>query len=171
MGPDTGWSLRVVADHNCPCERRVQDQSSVASSATLSPTALNEDSRGGMNGWMRGGAIVVAFVLVWSTCCGNTQLCLFTSLNVSPSTATVAVGHSQTFIAFGGVRIGCAAMQSNLTNVIWTASNPDDVTLTFNQGTANLTCVNAATVTITSTLPASANDGRVVTGTGTLICQ
>src|SRR5580765_6556450 len=102
--------------------------------------------------------------------CGTTaHECMFGSLSVSPTTATADHGvpspeNSQRFLAWGGnLTPGCAATGSNLMEVTWSVSDPVSVTISNAQdstfGTA--TCINSTPtpITVTATLPASANHG------------
>jgi len=113
--------------------------------------------------------------------CGNSHVCASGALNVSPQNAVAdhsapTPANSQLFLAFGaGLPAGCSATQSNLINVIWSVSDPIDVSISNTQGNAfgTASCINstAVPVTITATLPASANHNKSVSGTATLTCN
>ena len=113
--------------------------------------------------------------------CGNSHVCASGALNVSPQNAVAdhsapTPANSQLFLAFGaGLPAGCSATQSNLINVIWSVSDPIDVSISNTQGNAfgTASCINstAVPVTITATLPASANHSKSVSGTATLTCN
>src|SRR5207244_400364 len=111
--------------------------------------------------------------------CGNSHVCASGALNVSPQNAVAdhsapTPANSQLFLAFGAGLPAGSATQSNLINVIWSVSDPIDVSISNTQGNAfgTASCINstAVPVTITATLPASANHNRSVSGTATLTC-
>ncbi len=108
--------------------------------------------------------------------CDNSTFCFVSTLNVSPQNATVPPGNSQQFLAFGSTTtVACTITNSNLRSVTWSVSDPVNVTIsntpdaTF--GNAACTGATAGPVTVTATLPASANGGHPVTGTATLVCD
>jgi hypothetical protein len=113
--------------------------------------------------------------------CGNSHVCAFDTLNVSPQNAVAdhsapTPANSQPFLAFGyGLPAGCSATQSNLINVIWSVSDPIDVSISNMQGNTfgTASCINstAVPVTITATLPASANHDKSASGIATLTCN
>ena len=101
-------------------------------------------------------------------------------LRITPQTATIdhnaaPPGNSEHFFAFAVASPGCAVPLVNLTNVSWSVSNKNDVTISNTQGMTfgNATCVSAssAPITVTATLPASANPGKAVSGTASLTCN
>ena len=105
--------------------------------------------------------------------CGGVH-CSFSTLSVSPPSAAISVGSSQQFTAFGGgLSNGCAAVASNLTNVSWTVSDTNNVSVTNTNGIATVKCLGATqgSVTVTATLPASANKGHSLNATGSLTCN
>ena len=119
--------------------------------------------------------ILVSFFLGASllVSCGGVN-CSFSSLSVSPPSAATSVGSSQQFTAFGGgLSNGCAATASNLTNVSWTVSDTTNVSVTNTNGIATMKCLGATqgSVTVTATLPASANKGHSLNATGSLTCN
>ena len=113
--------------------------------------------------------------------CENSHVCASGALNVSPQNAVAdhsapTPANSQLFLAFGaGLPVGCVATQSNLINVVWSVSDPIDVSISNMQGNTfgTASCINstAVPVTITATLPASANHNKSVSGTATLTCN
>src|SRR6266550_2729879 len=72
--------------------------------------------------------------------CGNSHVCASGALNVSPQNAVAdhsapTPANSQLFLAFGaGLPVGCVATQSNLINVVWSVSDPIDVSISNMQG-------------------------------------
>jgi hypothetical protein len=102
------------------------------------------------------------------------------ALRISPQTATIdhnasPPGNSQRFFAFAVSSPGCAVPLVNFTNVSWSVSDNTDVSISNTQGSTfgTATCVNAtpSPVTVTATLPASANSGKAASGTASLTCQ
>ena len=117
-------------------------------------------------------SLFVLLCFLFGAGCGNVNVCFFSNLSVSPANATIPSGTSQTFVSFGtGPVTGCLGNQGNLVNVVWTASESFNATLTTSQGRATVTCISPGVVTITSTLPADANQGHTASGTATLTCQ
>ena len=121
---------------------------------------------------------MLCFVL--AGCGGNTNnRCFIGSITVSPGSATVdhtaaPPGNTQQFAAFAGsVPQGCVVAQSNLTNVIWSVSDPVNVSIGSTPGPSNgLATCNAATagaVTVTGTL--NQTDFAPVKATATLTCN
>lgn len=105
--------------------------------------------------------------------CGGT-VCSFQSLNLSPTTASISVGTSQQFLAFGNSRpMGCAAAASNLSTVTWSVSDAVNTTLSNTNGTATVTCVGhtSTSVTVTATLSSAQNHGHTITGAASLTCN
>ena len=134
--------------------------------------------------------ISLALALASNACggySGNSSNCFISSLSVSPPTAIAdhnlfPPGNSQQFSAFVGQASSsaCAYMQSNLTNVMWTVSDPANATIgnsmTGNPQTDNFglaTCMHSssAPITVTATLPPGANSGHTATGAATLNCK
>lgn len=118
--------------------------------------------------------------------CGtNTHDCDLTGVRVSPQSATAnhsspAPANSQQFTAFGEIPEGCAIAQSNLTNVTWSVSDTQDVSIsnTHDQTYGLATCINATSgpVTVTGTAPAGnppcpTCPVQSVSGTARLTCQ
>ena len=121
---------------------------------------------------------MLCFVL--AGCGGNTNnRCFIGSITVSPGSATVdhtaaPPGNTQQFAAFAGsVPQGCAVAQSNLTNVIWSVSDPVNVSIGSTPGPSfGIATCNAATagaVTVTGTL--NQTDFAPVKATASLTCN
>jgi len=134
--------------------------------------------------------ICTALAIGCSACGGyssnSSSNCFFTSLNVSPPTGSAdhnlaAPGNSQQFLAFGQPSSSsCAYTQASLTNVSWSLSDPTNAsignTITGNPQTDNYglaTCLHSSStpITVTATLPSSANSGHNAMGTATLTCK
>lgn len=114
--------------------------------------------------------------------CGgnNTQHCNILSITVSPGTATLdhtaaPPGNTQQFAAFASsVPQGCVVTQSNLTNVIWSVSDPAKVSIgatsadpTF--GAATCKAATSGAVMVKGTL--NQTDFAPVTATASLTCN
>jgi len=134
--------------------------------------------------------LCVALAIACSSCggySGNSSNCFINTLNVSPASGAAdhnlaAPGNSQQFSAFVGQASssGCTYMQSNLTNVTWSVSDTTNAsignTMTGNPQADNFglaTCLHSANtpITVTDTLPSSANSGHTAMGTATLSCK
>lgn len=117
--------------------------------------------------------------------CGG-SVCTVTGVSVFPDTTfadhnAVSPGNGVHFFAFSTVTGSCVSAQkspvpqSSLRNVTWSVSDPVNVSIgnmqDLNYGTA--TCLNstATPVTVTATLPASANHDKKFVGTAKLTCQ
>lgn len=91
--------------------------------------------------------------------------------------ATVRSNLCGQFAAIHGIWVGlsngCAATASNLTNVSWTVSDTTNVSVTNTNGIASMKCLGATqgSVTVTATLPASANKGHSLNATDSLTCN
>src|SRR5690242_8043352 len=109
-------------------------------------------------------SIVLSLIAMALSLLGCSTDCRFTKMSVSPPSATITVGNSQQFVAFGSVPNGCAATAANLTNVAWTTSDTINVSVTNTGGTASMKCLGTTQgpVTVTATLPASGNKGHSV---------
>jgi hypothetical protein len=122
-------------------------------------------------------ATVLCFAL--AGCGGNNNRCFIGSITVSPGAATVdhaaaPPGNTQQFAAFAAsAPQGCAVAQSNLTNVIWSVSDPVNVSIGGTPGPSNglATCkaATAGAVTVTGTL--NQTDLAAVKATATLTCN
>jgi hypothetical protein len=125
--------------------------------------------------------ILVVLVLYLFTLagCGSVE-CSFVAVNVTPQSG--AADHNsgppenlQHFDSWGAVSQGCVTPASNLLNVTWSVSDTVNASISNTRdatfGTA--TCLNSTSdaVTVTATLPASANHGRERRGTAILYCQ
>ena len=129
--------------------------------------------------------MILAFPLIFSTanagCGGGGDPCSpIPGVRVSPQNATIdhtasSPGNSQRFFSFATASPGCVAPMSNLMNVSWSVSDTKNVSIsnakdtTF--GTATCLGPTPGPVTVTATLPASANHGRAVSGAGSLRCK
>lgn len=128
-------------------------------------------------------ALLAAFTVLCfalAGCGGDTNnRCFIGSITVSPGSATVdhaaaPPGNTQQFAAFAGsVPQGCAVAQSNLTDVIWSVSDPVNVSIGSTPGPsfgiATCKAATAGAVTVTGTL--NQTDFAPVKATATLICN
>ena len=125
--------------------------------------------------------VVITIAALLMAGCGGTSnpMCKINSINVFPATATAnhtapPPGNMQHFDAFiASEPDGCAFIQSNLTNAVWSVSDTTNVSISNTQdatyGTA--TCKGATTgaATVTATVPAG--DGTNVSKTASLTCN
>jgi len=125
-------------------------------------------------------AAFMALCFALAGCGGSTNnRCFIGSITVSPGAAiadhtAAPPGNTQQFAAFAAsVPQGCAIVQSNLTNVIWSVSDPVNVSIGSTPGPSNglATCnaATAGTVTVTGTL--NQTDFAPVKATATLTCN
>jgi hypothetical protein len=125
-------------------------------------------------------AATMVLCLALTGCGGSTNnRCFIGSITVSPGSAiadhtAAPPGNTQQFAAFAAsVPQGCAIVQSNLPNVIWSVSDPVNVSIGSTPGPSNgLATCNAATagaVTVTGTL--NQTDFAPVKATATLTCN
>jgi hypothetical protein len=125
-------------------------------------------------------AASVVLSLALAGCGGNANnRCFIQSINVSPGSATAdhtatPPGNTQQFDAFAAsVPQGCAVIQSNLTTVIWSVSDPVNVSIGATPGPSfGLATCKAATsgaVTVTGTLNQA--DIAPVKATASLTCN
>jgi hypothetical protein len=123
---------------------------------------------------------LVALTLVQA--CGNGSYgCFFASVTVSGSSdaadhSSLSPGNSVRFAAFGsGLTAGCFAAQSNLMNVVWSVSDPKNVSISNakDQTYGVATCLGATSgaVTVTATLMADTNSGVDSSGSSTMVCK
>jgi hypothetical protein len=125
-------------------------------------------------------AAFVALCLALAGCGGSANNgCFIQSINVSPGSATVdhtaaPPGNTQQFAAFAAsVPQGCEVAQSNLTTVIWSVSDPVNVSIGATPGpsfgVASCKAATSGAVTITGTLNQA--DLVPVKATASLTCN
>ncbi len=124
--------------------------------------------------------VCILLLILLAGCGGNTNSqCKIFSINVSPSAATAdhnaaSPGNSQQFAAFvASGQSGCAFAQSNLTNVIWSVSDPVNVSIGSVQGPSFglATCKAAASGAVTVTGTLNQTDFAPVKATASLTCN
>ncbi len=120
------------------------------------------------------------FCLTFANCGGSPVIgCKTLSINLFPKTATVdhaaaPPGNTQRFVAFAAsVPQGCVVAQGNLTNVIWSVSDPANVSIGATRGpsfgAATCKAATAGAVTVTGTL--NQTDFAPVKATASLTCN
>jgi len=112
-------------------------------------------------------------------CGGSNSKCFIEGISVSPGSATVdhaalPPGNTQQFAAFAtSVPKGCVVAQSNLTNVIWSVSDPVNVSIGSTPGPsfgiATCKAATAGAVTVTGTLNQA--DFAPVSAAASLTCN
>jgi hypothetical protein len=133
-------------------------------------------------------AIVLLFLSLFAGC-GETDCSSLIAVNVSPQSATAdhnaaPPGNAMQFAAFGTAPSGCIVPaigpknpipQSSLNDVVWSVSDPTNVSISNAQdatyGTATCLAATAGPVTVTANLPANRNHGKALAGTATLSCN
>jgi hypothetical protein len=127
------------------------------------------------------GSIVSLLVFAGLLGCGGStnNRCFIGSITVSPGSAiadhaAAPPGNMQQFVAFAGsVPQGCEVVQGNLTNVIWSVSDPVNVSIGSTPGpsfgTATCKAATAGAITVTGTLNQA--DFAPVKATATLTCN
>ena len=123
--------------------------------------------------------VLVALLLLQG--CGSFSGCFYSNLGVNGSAqsadhTSVPPGNTIVFLAFGsGTNKGCSSTQANLTNVTWSVSDTQNVSISNakDQTFGHATCLHATSspVTVTATLPSDLNNGVTATGSSTMTCK
>jgi hypothetical protein len=125
-------------------------------------------------------AASVVLCLALAGCGGNANSrCFIQSISISPGSAIVdhtaaPPGNTQQFDAFAAsVPQGCAVAQSNLTTVIWSVSDPVNVSIGGTPGPAfgAATCKAATSGAVTVTGTLNQTDFAPVSATASLTCN
>lgn len=127
-----------------------------------------------MKYWFPAGVCLGVSILTIMGCGGNSSNCQVVALNVGPSTATVshtavAPNNSQTFSAISKFQGLCPEATAALVSSNWTASDPSVHLSSFPATQVTATCTGAVPNPVTIT--ATSADGRMLTGTASLMCN